>query len=145
MFFVYEKWVETKTDCYIDPSSSSTIAALLSHLGLGCSTVGHWGPKALCLKLVLTSASCLQLTRTAGYLVILFSNVHLLPLFFHLFTQVNLLTDGSVEGQYITIIPFLFFKIPHVDIFFTSLSIPLTHILQIMLKDNISKNTKRNY
>ena len=40
---------------------------------------------------------------------------------------------------------------PHVDIFFTPLSIPLTHThththtLQIMLKDNNSKNTKRNY
>ena len=42
-------------------------------------------------------------------------------------TQVHLLIDSLVKGQYITIIPFLFFKIPHVDIFFTSLSIPLTH------------------
>ena len=33
MFFVCEKWVETETDCYIDPSSSSTKAALLPHLG----------------------------------------------------------------------------------------------------------------
>ena len=37
-----------------------------------------------------------------GHLVILFSNTHLLPLFFRLFTQVHLLIDGSVEGQYIT-------------------------------------------
>ena len=63
----------------------------------------------------------------SGHLVIFLSNVHLLPLFFRLFTQVYLLIDDSVEGQYITIIPFLFFKIPHVDIFFTSVSIPLTH------------------
>ena len=49
----------------LTPSPSSTIAALLSHLGWGCSTVGHWGPKALCLPLALNSASCLQLTRTA--------------------------------------------------------------------------------
>ena len=37
-------------------------------IGLGCST----GPKALCLQLVLTRASCLQLTRTArapGYII----------------------------------------------------------------------------
>ena len=27
-----------------------TITAFLSHLGLGCSTVGHWGPKALSLQ-----------------------------------------------------------------------------------------------
>ena len=43
----------------------ATIAALLPRLGWSCSTVGHWGPKALCLPLALTSASCLQLTRTA--------------------------------------------------------------------------------
>ena len=39
-------------------------------------------------------------------LVILLSNTHLLPLFFHLFTQVYLLTDGLVEGQYITLFHF---------------------------------------
>ena len=27
-----------------------TIAALLPHLGLGCSTMGHWGPQALSLQ-----------------------------------------------------------------------------------------------
>ena len=32
---------------------------------LGCSTMGDWRPKALCLPLALTSASCPQLTRTA--------------------------------------------------------------------------------
>ena len=38
-----------------------------------------------------------------GHLVILFSNIHLLPLFFRLFTQVHLLIDVLVEGQYITL------------------------------------------
>ena len=47
------------------PQVLLTIAALLSHLGWGCSTMGHWGPKALCLSLALTSASCPQLNRTA--------------------------------------------------------------------------------
>ena len=50
----------------------ATIAALLPHLGWGCSTVGPWGPKALCLLLALTSATCLQLTRTVwapGYII----------------------------------------------------------------------------
>ena len=89
------------------PSSSSTIAALLSQSGLCCSTVGHWGPKALCLELVLKSASCLPLTRTAGHLVILFSNAHLHQLFFRLFTQVNILIYDSVEGQYITLYNYL--------------------------------------
>ena len=38
-----------------------------------------------------------------GHLVILLSHVHLLLLFFRLFTPVHLLIDGSVEGPYITI------------------------------------------
>ena len=80
------------------------IAALLSHSGWA-ATVGHWGRKALCLPLALNSASCLQLTTTltdSSHLWFLF-NAHLLPLFFRLFTQVHLLIDGSVEGQYVTI------------------------------------------
>ena len=85
---------ETGTDCYIDP------AVLHSHLGWGCSTVVHWGPKALCLAL--NSAYCLQLAQAVCVLVILLFTVHLLPLFFRLFTQVHLLIDGSVEGQYVT-------------------------------------------
>ena len=147
MFVVCEKWVETRIDCYIDPSSSSPIAALLSNLGLGCSNVGHWGSLSpLSASWFSRGHPVSSWLKPSGYLVILFSNVQLLPLFFRLFTQVHLLIDGSVEGQYITIIPFLFFKIPHVDIFFMSLfHPPHTHILQIMLKDNNSKNTKRNY
>ena len=42
----------------------ATIAALLPHIGWGCSTVGIWGLKAFCLPVALTSAPCLQLTRT---------------------------------------------------------------------------------
>ena len=84
--------------------SSSTIAALLLHLGLRCSTVGHWGPEspksASWFSRWHLVSNCL---KPSGHLVILFSNVHLRPLFFHLFTQVHLLIDGSVEGQYITI------------------------------------------
>ena len=102
MFTVCEKWVETRTDCYIDPGSSVTIAAPLSHLGLSCSTGGHRGPQSL------QSASWFSLRHSVSnwlkpsrHLVILFSNVHLLLLFFHLFTQVHLLIDGSVESQYI--------------------------------------------
>ena len=48
------------------PQVLLTITALLPHLGWGCSTVGHWGPKALCLLLALNSAS-LQLTRFLKY------------------------------------------------------------------------------
>ena len=57
---------ETETDCYILTQVLLTIAELVSHLGWGCSTVGHWGPKALCLPLALTSASCIQLTPTGS-------------------------------------------------------------------------------
>ena len=94
-------WRQGQT-AILTPSSSSTIAAL-SHLGWGCSTVGHWGPKALCLPLALISASCLQLTRTAPgtwlYYCLTFTC-------FRLFTQVHLLIDGSVEGQYFLVLWF---------------------------------------
>ena len=103
MFVMCERWVETRTDCYIHPSSFSTIAALLSHLDLGCSTVGHWGPQspqsASWFSRWHPVSDCL---KSSGLLVTLFSNVRLLPLFFHLFTRVHLLINGSVEGQYIT-------------------------------------------
>ena len=56
--------LETGTDCYIFTQVLQTIAAVLSHLGWGCSSVGHWGLKALCLPLALTSVSCPQLTPT---------------------------------------------------------------------------------
>ena len=65
MFLVCESWVETRTDCYIDPSSSRDHSSTSFSSWLRCSTVGHWGPKALCLPLALTSAFCLHLTLTA--------------------------------------------------------------------------------
>ena len=123
-----------------------TIAALLLQLGWCCSTVGHNGPKpSVCrwLSMRYLVSNCL---KPSVHLVILLFNAHLPPPFFRLFTQVHLLINGLVKGQYITTIPFSFFKIPHVDIFFTSVSIPPhTHILQIMFKDKNSKITKRNY
>ena len=92
--------LETRTDCYIDPSSSSPIAALLSHLGLGCSTGGHYGPTPSVWSWFALRHPVSNWLEPSGHLVILFSNVHLLLLFFRLFT--HLLIDGSVEGQYIT-------------------------------------------
>ena len=44
--------------------SSSDYSSTSSSSWLGCSSVGHWGPKAPCLLLALNSASCLQLTLT---------------------------------------------------------------------------------
>ena len=102
MFVVCERWAGDRDRLLYWPKVLlATIAAPLPHLGWGCSTVGHWGPKALCLPLALTSASCLWL-KPSRHMVIILSYVHLLPLFFLWFTQVHLLIDCSVEGQYIT-------------------------------------------
>ena len=86
----------------LTPSSSSTIAALLSHLGWVTQPWVTEGHKPSVCKLIFTLASYLQLTQTVCVLVILLFKVHLLPLFFRLFSQVHLLIYGSVEGQYIT-------------------------------------------
>ena len=55
----------TETDCYIDPKFFFDHSSTSFSSWLGCSTMGHWGPKALCLPLALTLASFLQLTQTA--------------------------------------------------------------------------------
>ena len=79
-----------------------SIAALLSHLGWVAQPLVLRAQSSVC-KLVFTLASCLRLISTAAStLSIFFLNVHLLPLFFGLFTQVHLLIDSSVAGQYIT-------------------------------------------
>ena len=96
MLVVYERWAEDGGRLLYWPTSTSF------SFWLGCSTVGHWGPKALCLPLALNSASCLQLTQAVCAQVILLFDVHLFLLFFRLFAQVHLLIDGSVEGQYLT-------------------------------------------
>ena len=57
--------LETGKDCYILTPSSSDHSSTSFAFWLGCSTVGHWGPKALCLPLDLTTASCPQLIPTA--------------------------------------------------------------------------------
>ena len=57
--------LETGTDSYILSPSSSDHSSTSFAFWLGCSTEGHWGPKALRLPLALNSASCPQLTPTA--------------------------------------------------------------------------------
>ena len=107
MFVGCEKWVETRTDCYIDPSffldhSSTSFASGLRLLHRGSlraqsllSGAGsHFG--------ILAPTD----SNRPGPLLYYFLSstiVHLLPLFFCLFTQVHLLIDSSVEGQYIII------------------------------------------
>ena len=92
------------TDCYIDPKfffdhSSTSFSSWLGLLNCGSLRAA----KPSVYKLVLTLlAYCLQLTQAVCALVILLFNVHILPMFFRLFTQAHLLIDGSVVGQYIT-------------------------------------------
>ena len=102
MFVVCEKWMETRTDCYIDPSSSSPIAALLSHLGQPGVTKG---PKPSVWSWFSLRHLVSNWLKPSRHLVILLFNIHLLPLFFRLFTLGHLLIDSSVVGQYITILP----------------------------------------
>ena len=96
---------ETRTDCYIDPSSSlnHSSTSFASWLGLL-----NWG--SLRAQSPQSAAGShfgiLSLTEfeLPGHLVILFSNAYLLLLFFCLFTQVPLLIDSSVKDQYITFV-----------------------------------------
>ena len=99
MFVVCERWVETRTDCYIDPSSpldhsSISFSSWLGLLNRG-SLRAQCPQSASCFSRWYLVSNCLKPSRH----LVIFSNVHLLPLFFHLFTQVRLLIDGSVEGQ----------------------------------------------
>ena len=93
--------METGTDCYIYPSSSldHNSTSFASWLGLLNRGLLRAAKPSVC-KLVLTLASSRRLPD--GTLSIFFLDVHLLPLFFGLFTQVHLLIDGSFEGQYKT-------------------------------------------
>ena len=56
MLVVCERWAGVRDRLLYWPINTSFSS------WLGCSTVGHWGPKAPCLPLALNSASCLQLT-----------------------------------------------------------------------------------
>ena len=87
-------------------SSSSTIAALLSHLGWVAQPWVTESPKPSVCKLF--SRWHLVSNRLKPSVLILFFNVYLFPLFLRLFTQVHLLIDGLVEGQYIRKIAFAF-------------------------------------
>ena len=103
MFVVCEKLMETRTDCYIYPSSSLNYSSSSFTSWLGLLNRGSLRAQSP------QSASWFSLWHPVSnwlepprHLVILFSNAHLLLLFFRLFTQVHLLIDSSVKGQYIT-------------------------------------------
>ena len=107
MFVVCERWTgDTNRLQYWPKFTSWPYQHFFLIFAWRCSTVGHWGPQSP------QSASWFSRWhpvsnrfKPSGHLVILLSNIRLLPLFFRLFTQVHLLIDGSVEGQYITKIP----------------------------------------
>ena len=61
---VWEMSWKRRQTAILTPSSSGH-SSTSSSSWLGCSTVGHWGPKALCRPLALNSAPCPQLTPTA--------------------------------------------------------------------------------
>ena len=67
MLVVCEKWAGDRDRLLYWPQVLLT-TALFPHLGWSCSTVGHWGPKALCLPLALNLASCPQLAPTSNWL-----------------------------------------------------------------------------
>ena len=56
--------LETGTECYTLTQSSSDHSSTSFSSWLGCSIVGHLGPRDLCLPLALTSASWLQMPPT---------------------------------------------------------------------------------
>ena len=94
---VCERWVETGTDFYIDPTSSPdhrtllssrTHLALLQHLGWSCSTGGHWGllPSAGVHTLGFLSPTN---STAAGICLYTFITPTCFRFFFRLFTQVH--------------------------------------------------------
>ena len=99
---VCERWAGNRDRLLYWPKVLLTIAALLSHPGWAAQPCITEGRKPSVCKLIIMLAFPLQLTQTVCALVILLFNVHLLLPFFCLFTQVHLLIDGSIEGQYIT-------------------------------------------
>ena len=127
--------METETDCYMvlkfffdhSSTSSSSWLGLLNRGSLRAQSPQSAADSQSGI-LSPTDSNC------PGHLVILLSHTDLLPLFFCLFTQVYLFTDGSFEGQYITLsfhllsCPFLPFTIFS---FFSSISFFFLFIFQL--------------
>ena len=124
LWCVRDEWRQGKT--VILTQLLLTIAALLPHLGWSRSTNGRWGPQPSVWKLTLILAFQSS-TNCRLHLPIFFHNAHLLPLLLPLIYAGASLIDGSVKGQYITLIPPYFSKCPPMNIFLASLSIPLIH------------------
>ena len=111
---ICERWVETGTDCYIDPTFLLTIARCVifknplstsSASWLGLLNRGSLRATSLSLQLALTLAF-LSLTNSTAADTCLYSFITstCFRFFFRLFTQVHLLIDSSVKGQYTTVL-----------------------------------------
>ena len=79
------------------------IAALLSHLSWVTEGPKPSGCRWFSIRHLVSN--WVELHRAPGYIIVsaVLPLILLSPLFFHSFTQVHLLIDGSVEGQYIII------------------------------------------
>ena len=102
---VCERWVETGTTAILTQVHLLTIAALLLHLGLGCSTGDHRGPQPTVCKLVLTLIFLSPTNSSAaGTCLYSFITPTCFRFFFCLFTQVHLwrLGQGSIYNNWIS-------------------------------------------
>ena len=98
---VRDKWRQGQT-AILTQLLLLTIAALLPHLGWNCSTGDRWGPQFSVCKLTLTLAFLSPTNSTAtGTCLYSFITPTCFRFFFCSFTQMHLLIDGSVKGQYI--------------------------------------------
>ena len=97
--------LETGTDCYILTQSSSDHSSTSSSSWLGLLNRRSLGAQALCLELVLTPLASylqIQLELTQAICDTWLYNC-LTYTCFCLFTQVHLLIDSLVAGQYVTL------------------------------------------
>ena len=103
IFLLCERWVETGTDCYIDPSFSPDHSSSSSSSWLGLLDRGSL--RAIALSLQAGPHSSLPVHNQLNcrrYLPIFFHNAHLFPLLLPLIYTGASLIDGLVKGQYKT-------------------------------------------
>ena len=100
--------LETGTDSYTFTPSSSDHSSTSSSSWLGLLNRGSLrtarpqSANKFSRRNLVPNWLQLQLTQAVCVLVIFLFDIHLLPLFLRLFTQMHLLIDCSVEGQYVT-------------------------------------------
>ena len=100
MFAVWEMSGDKDRLLYWPQVHLLTIAVLLSHLSLGCSTGYHWEPKPSIYSWFSLWHPVSNSLEPSGHQVILLSNTHLLLLFFRLFKQAHLLIGwGSIYNS----------------------------------------------